>query len=90
MLNIFYNVWGGFISHPVLITLSIVGIYVLGYALVEFIVGIVVLSNSLNTKWVIASAIFTTVLSIVFTIYSFLVEIYVVLVIISGLVVLLT
>lgn len=90
MLNIFYNVWGGFISHPVLITLSIVGIYVLGYVLVEFIVGIVVLSNSLNTKLVIASAIFTTVLSIVFTIYSFLVEIYVVLVVISGLVVLLT
>lgn len=33
MLDIFYNVWGGFASHPVLVTLSIVGIYILGYIL---------------------------------------------------------
>lgn len=87
MLDIFYNVWGGFTSHPVLITLSIVGIYILGYVL---IFGNTILLDSLSTKGIIASAIFTTILSIVFTIYSFVAKIYVVLVIISGLVVLFT
>jgi len=33
MLDIFYNVWGGFANHPVLVTLSIVEIYILGYIL---------------------------------------------------------
>lgn len=33
MLDIFYNVRGGFANHPVLVTLSIVGIYILGHIL---------------------------------------------------------
>lgn len=33
MLDIFYNVRGGFTNHPVLVTLSIVGIYILGHIL---------------------------------------------------------
>ena len=33
MLDIFYNVWGGFANHPVLVTLNIVGIYILGFIL---------------------------------------------------------
>lgn len=85
MLDIFYNVWGGFSSHPALIILSIVGIYILGYIL---IFGNAVLLDSRSTRVVMLSAVFTTLLSVLFTVYSFAVKIYTILVIISGLVVL--
>ena len=87
MLDIFYNIWGGFVSHPVLIILSIIGIYVLGYIL---FIGNVVLFNDSNVKRFLTSFALITVLSTLFDIYSLVVKIYVFLVIISGLVVLFT
>ena len=87
MLDIFYNIWGGFVSHPVLIILSIVGIYILGYIL---FIGNVLLFDDTNVKRFLTSFALITVLSTLFDIYSLLVKIYVVLVIISGLVVLFT
>lgn len=87
MLDIFYNIWGGFVSHPVLIILSIIGIYVLGYIL---FIGNVVLFDDSNVKRFLTSFALITVLSTLFDIYSLVVKIYVFLVIISGLVVLFT
>ncbi|UNZ10631.1 hypothetical protein DIEEDFHO_00022 [Enterococcus phage vB_OCPT_Bill] len=87
MLDIFYNIWGGFASHPVLIILSIIGIYVLGYIL---FIGNVVLFDDSNVKRFLTSFALITVLSTLFDIYSLVVKIYVFLVIISGLVVLFT
>lgn len=87
MLDIFYNIWGGFVSHPVLIILSIVGIYILGYIL---FIGNVFLFDDSNVKRFLTSFALITVLSTLFDIYSLVVKIYVFLVIISGLVVLFT
>lgn len=87
MLDIFYNIWGGFVSHPVLIILSIVGIYILGYIL---FIGNVLLFDDSNVKRFLTSFALITVLSTLFDIYSLVVKIYVFLVIISGLVVLFT
>lgn len=84
MLDIFYNVWGGFANHPVLITLSIVGIYILGFIL--FFISVILWDVFMLTKEHIIIIIF----SAFFTMYSSVVKIYTVLVIISGLVVLFT
>ena len=87
MLDIFYNIWGGFVSHPVLIILSIVGIYILGYIL---FIGNVLLFDDTNVKRFLTSFALITVLSTLFDIYSLLFKISVVLVVIRGLVVLFT
>lgn len=84
MLDIFYNVWGGFANHPVLVTLSIVGIYILGFIL--FFISVILWDVFMLTKEHIIIIIF----SAFFTMYSSVVKIYTVLVIISGLVVLFT
>lgn len=84
MLDIFYNVWGGFANHPVLVTLSIVGIYILGFIL--FFISVILWDVFMLTKEHIIIIIF----SAFFTMCSSVVKIYTVLVIISGLVVLFT
>lgn len=84
MFDIFYNVWGGFASHPILTLLSVLGIYILGFIL--FFISMILWDVFMLTKEHIIIIIF----SAFFIMYSSVVKIYVVLVIISGLVVLFT
>lgn len=84
MFDIFYNIWGGFASHPILTLLSVLGIYILGFIL--FFISMILWDVFMLTKEHIIIIIF----SAFFIMYSSVVKIYVVLVIISGLVVLFT
>lgn len=84
MLDIFYNVWGGFASHPILTLLSVLGIYILGFML--FFISVILWDVFMLTKEHIIIIIF----SAFFIMYSSVVKIYIVIVIISGLVALFT
>lgn len=84
MLDIFYNVWGGFANHPILTLLSVLSIYILGFIL--FFISVILWDVFMLTKEHIIIIIF----SAFFTMYSSVVKIYIVIVIISGLVALFT
>lgn len=84
MLDIFYNVWGGFASHPILTLLSVLGIYILGFIL--FFISVILWDVFMLTKEHIIIIIF----SAFFAMYSSVVKIYIAIVIISGLVALFT
>lgn len=84
MFDIFYNVWGGFASHPILTLLSVLGIYILGFIL--FFISMILWDVFMLTKEHIIIIIF----SAFFAMYSSVVKIYIAIVIISGLVALFT
>lgn len=84
MLDIFYNVWGGFANHLIFTLLSVLSIYILGFIL--FFISVILWDVFMLTKEHIIIIIF----SAFFTMYSSVVKIYIVIVIISGLVALFT